>query len=99
MEVFTIFTIPDKRLLSDRYFQSIRTYDDYYEIMSLNTQHCWIVRKVISNKEVRVVLYHKHRIDEPHYHLHRSYCRNVKQAVSSIKSHDEFVLRRSLLVV
>lgn len=98
MEVISIFTIPDKRLFASSYFNILRSYEDYCELLSVNTEHCWIIRKVFYNQGMKVMLYHKHHISDVHYHLHRSYCRNVKQAIDTIYGHDRYVLKRRMIL-
>lgn len=86
-----MFTKKDHRLLSSPYFRLIRQTDAFYEIQSLNTGHCWIIRKHHSSGNSPVIIYHKHTLKTPYYHKHgQSY--TVQSAVQQIKSHDAYQL-------
>ncbi len=86
-----MFTRKDTTLLEQPYFQVIRITEDYYEIQSRNTKHCWIVVKFPVKDQRSVQLYHKHTIKTAYYHNHASTF-NVEHAVKLIKGHDDYVL-------
>jgi hypothetical protein len=90
----TIFTLPDKRLLNNSYFSVIRSCDDFFEIKSNNTGHCWIINKVISKTSFPITLYHKHNIKEAYYHLQSDKCSTVRSALDIIYQHDEYILNK-----
>lgn len=55
--------------LNDGYFKIIRITDDYIELRSRNTWHCWIIKKEIINVKYPYSIYHRHRITD-YYHRH-----------------------------
>jgi hypothetical protein len=85
-----MFTIPETRLFPSSYFQVIRKTDDYIEIKSLCSGHCWVIRK-IPNSNLSISLYHKHSSSDMYYHPHPKY-HTVKDAVEAIYEHDSFVI-------
>lgn len=87
-----IFTIPEKRLLSDSYFLLIYSDDTYYEIMSKKTSHLWIIKKGINSNKL-INIYHKHSANIPYYHKQKS-VNTVKMAIEAIKSHDDYVINK-----
>lgn len=86
-----MFTRKDTSLLEQPYFQVIRITENYYEIQSRNSKHCWIIQKSYSQDRRPVQIYHKHTIKTAYYHNH-AYAINVKHAVKLIKGHDDYVL-------
>ena len=86
-----LFTIPEKRLLYDRYFSIIRSDTTFFEIRSKNTGHYWIIKKMLSNTYKPIQVYHKHSYEVPYYHKHKSTI-SVNNAISIIMEHDKFVL-------
>ncbi len=88
-----MFTKRELALLRDDYFELIRIEDQFVEVMSKNTGHCWNVFKNTFEATMKVELYHKHGIEKPHYHKQRT-CLTVVDAVKTIKDHDEYVLER-----
>lgn len=89
-----MFNNVDKRLLGPPYFERIREEEQFIEVKSINTQHCWMIFKKISLSDRPVVLYHKHHQNDKYYHKQYE-TKNVKQAVDSIKSHDAYVIEQS----
>lgn len=85
-----MFTSNEIRQLTAPYFHLIRETDEFMEVKSKNTGHCWIVKKIPGY----VMLYHKHRQKDPYYHKHRKVF-TVALAVSEIKSHDDYEIRNS----
>lgn len=86
-----MFTRKEKNMLYDPYFEMIRETEQFIEVRSANTGHCWSVFKNIYNAPRKITLYHKHKQSDRYFHQHRV-CRTVVDAVSEIKSHDEYVL-------
>lgn len=87
-----MFSKAEKRLIDKQYFEIIRETENFIEVKSKNTEHCWIIQKHLSECERKVFLYHKHSINDSYYHQHyKAY--TVKQVVCSIKGHDEYVLK------
>ena len=86
-----MFTRKEHSMFSDPYFRIIREEEQFIELQSINTGHCWNVFKNQFEAEYRVTLYHKHKATDKYYHQHRK-CRNVIDAIQQIKSHDEYVL-------
>lgn len=86
-----MFTRKEKNILFDPYFEVIRETEQFIEVRSANTGHCWSVFKNIYNAPRKITLYHKHRECDRYFHQHRV-CRTVADAVTEIKSHDEYVL-------
>ena len=86
-----MFTRKEKNMLFDSYFEVIRETEQFIEVRSVNTGHCWSVFKNIYNAPRKITLYHKHKESDRYFHQHRV-CRTVVDAVSEIKSHDEYVL-------
>ncbi len=88
-----MITNRDIHFINLGYFEILRRTDDYIEIMSKNTRHCWIIHKHKFNDNMKVYLYHKHKQKQPYYHRHwQTY--SVKRAVESIISHDNYVISR-----
>ena len=87
-----MFTNKDLRLIeNDNYFKRLRKTEDFVEIQSRNTGHCWIIQKNKITGELPIRLHHKHRITDQYYHMHRKEsC--VRSAVKQIQSHDIYVL-------
>ena len=86
-----MFTRKEKNMLFDPYFEVIRETEQFIDVRSVNTGHCWSVFKNIYNAPRKITLYHKHNESDRYFHRHRV-CRTVVDAVSEIKSHDEYVL-------
>lgn len=86
-----MFTQKDIRLLEQPYFQVLRTTNDFYELLSKNTKHCWIISKSVLSDKRPVQLYHKHTLKTTYYHKHAHTC-NVEHAIQLIKGHDDYVL-------
>lgn len=87
-----MFSRYERRLIDRKYFVIIQEADDYIEIKSRNTKHCWIIHKHKFDDKKKIYLYHKHTIKEKYYHQHyMTY--TVKQAVNNIKEHDKYILR------
>ncbi len=85
-----LFTPKELSMFKSSYFRVLRSLDNYIEIQSGNTKHCWIVQKLKSSPGT-IILHHKHDIKNPYYHKHRRY-RNCKSALLEIQSHDTYVL-------
>lgn len=78
--------------INKQYFNMLRVADDYIEIMSKNTKHCWIIYKTKSFIDSKpIIIYHKHYKQVPYYHRH-GVAYNDLQAIEKIMSHDEYVL-------
>lgn len=86
-----MFTTKELRLLEQSYFETIRSTDDFYEIKSKNTKHCWIISKSIFDSKLYVQIYHKHTIKTAYYHKHAK-ALNVEHTIKLIKNHDHYVL-------
>ena len=91
-----MFTRKELNYLRAPYFRIIREEDQYIEVQSCNTGHCWTVFKNQFEAQYKVTLYHKHKFKDPYYHKHRQ-CRTVINAIEQIKSHDEYVLEQEAL--
>lgn len=50
-----MLTEREKKLVQDPYFQVLRLIEDYVEVKSKCTMHCWAIRRKGNN----VVLFHK----------------------------------------
>ena len=88
-----MFTRKEERMLHDPYFSVIRETEQFIEVRSKNTGHCWNVFKNTFEAKNHVTLYHKHKAADQYYHKHRE-CRTVQEAVDQIKSHDCYVLEQ-----
>jgi hypothetical protein len=84
-----LFTKKELSLFKSDYFKILKIYENYIEIQSLNTEHCWIIQKTQSKP--MVVLHHKHLLQDKYYHKHY-YGRTTKDAYKQIISHDAYVL-------
>ena len=88
-----MFTNREKRLIDNPYFSVIRETDSFIEFQSKNTKHCWIIhRHSFQSSLYPLIIYHKHTIKTEYYHKHWT-TYTVAQAISSIKNHDEYVLK------
>ncbi len=86
-----MFTKKEIAQLTDPYFYVIRITENFYEVQSRNTGHCWLIMKTPQGSPKKpVVLYHKHRISD-YYHVQRELY-TVSQALSTLKNHDSYVL-------
>lgn len=72
------------------YFKIIRETENYFEIMSKNTKHCWLIQRKAS-KDNSLLLYHKHSINIPYYHKQNE-VNSVMHAFRLIWRHDDYVL-------
>ena len=77
--------------INGNYFHVIRITDDYVEVMSKNTGHCWIIKQCLLGSDYPYLLYHKHKISTPYYHKHQKVYTFLR-AIQAIKSHDKFVI-------
>ncbi len=91
-----MFTRKEVNMLHDPYFRVIREGEQFVEVQSVNTGHCWNIYKHQLEKEYKVTLYHKHKRTDEYYHEHRK-CRSVIKAIEEIKSHDKYVLEQERL--
>jgi hypothetical protein len=85
-----MFTAKERALLTSPYFRFIRQTDDFFEIQSRCTKHCWIVQK-LSYDRYPIRIYHKHTKGTAYYHRH-GHAATVSSAVRQIKSHDTWQL-------
>ena len=85
-----MFTAKERAFLTSTYFRLIRQTDDFFEIQSRCTKHCWIVQK-LSYDRYPVRIYHKHTKGTAYYHKH-GHANTVSSAVRQIKSHDVWQL-------
>lgn len=83
----------EKSLLYDTYFEVIRETQQFIEVKSVNTGHCWSVFKNEYDRTHQITLYHKAQDSAANFQEFRL-CRNVTEAVEMIKAHDEEVLER-----
>lgn len=87
-----MFNKRELSLLKDGYFTVIRENEQFVEVMSKNTKHCWMIFKKRSDRGRPIRLYHKHTYKTQWYHLHwETY--TVASAVKSIKGHDDYVMK------
>lgn len=86
-----MLTRKEKTLLYDPYFKVIREAEQFIEVKSVNTGHCWSLFKNEYDQHFMITLYHKHKESDKYFHKHRM-CRTRKEAVEEIKAHDEYVL-------
>lgn len=89
-----MFTRKEMALLRDPYFRVIREEEQFVELQSENTKHCWNVFQNQFEQARKIKLYHKHKESDKYYHDHRV-CRTVSEAVEQIKSHDQYVLEQA----
>ncbi len=84
-----MFTEFDEMLLTCGYFDVIGWEDDSVEIMSIDTEHYWIIKKFDKVGYPGLVLYHSH--DGDRYHVHFVYPdQDIAPAISEIMSHDRY---------
>jgi len=89
-----LFNRKEINMLHDPYFKVIREEEQFIEIQSINTGHCWNIFKNQFEQVYKIKLYHKHKRSDTYYHEHRM-CRNVAEAIGQIKSHDDYVLEQA----
>ena len=63
-----------------------RKEQQYVELQSVNTGHCWNIFENQFEQTNKIKLYHKHKEANAYYHQHRL-CRIVAEAISNIKEH------------
>ena len=88
----TSATQRDYKKISKTYYEVIRVVENYIEIKSRCTKHCWIISRpydIANNKPI--IIYHKHHPSIPYYHRH-GYAYTITQALRNIESHDRYVL-------
>ena len=88
-----MFTRKEEKMIHDTYFTLIRLTEQFAEVQSVNTGHCWNIFKNSFEAGNCVTLYHKHRLTDKYYHQHKK-CRTVSEAVEQIKNHDVYVLEK-----
>lgn len=88
-----MFTKKERRSFGENYFSVIREEERFVELMSRNTEHCWMIFKKLSQTQRPIVLYHKHTKDTQYYHKQRELW-NVANAVEDIKQHDDYILKK-----
>nr|DAV53464.1 MAG TPA: hypothetical protein [Caudoviricetes sp.] len=86
-----MFISNEHSLLASSYFKLVRKTDDFYEIQSRCTGHCWIIQKPYSYTKYPVRIYHKHSKGIPYYHSH-GHAFSVRSAIRQIQNHDQFQL-------
>lgn len=80
------------QMINRNYFEVIRCNENYIEIISRNTMHCWILWKSKkSDEKYPIVIYHKHSVKDEYYHKHYQ-TKNFSMAITSIISHDSYVM-------
>jgi len=88
-----MFTLQETFILADSYFTVLRQTETYFEIMSNNTKHCWIIQKHNHADKFPIWIHHKHTKKTPYYHRH-GHSFTVSHAVKIIKGHDSYVLKK-----
>lgn len=88
-----MFTKKELSLISDSYFSILCTSETFIELKSNNTGHCWIIQKHFHQGKFPIWLHHKHKQNDPYYHKHWQTF-TVALAVQSIKSHDDYELKK-----
>lgn len=84
-----MFSQFEKTLLYCGYFDVYSLQDDSAEIMSIDTEHFWIIKKFDKEGYPGTVLYHSH--DGERYHVHYCYKeQDAALAISEIMSHDRY---------
>jgi len=86
-----MFTKAELQLLNDSYFTPLRNDENFYEIVSKNTEHCWIIQKHQSSTLKPIFIHHKHSIKDPYYHKHGQ-SKNIDIAIKIIQKHDNYVI-------
>ena len=89
-----MFTKKEYTFINPEYFVLRRTTDNFIEFQSKSTKHCWIISKnpFKSENSRPVIIYHKHSPKIEYYHKHWE-CFTVRQAIESIKKHDDYVIK------
>lgn len=87
-----MFTRKEQKYLIHPYFRIIREEQQYVELQSVNTGHCWNIFENQFEQTNKIKLYHKHKEANTYYHQHRL-CRIVAEAISNIKEHNDYVLQ------
>ena len=59
-----MLTRKEKTLLYDPYFKVIREAEQFIEVKSVNTGHCWSLFKNEYDQHFMITLYHKHKEKE-----------------------------------
>ena len=92
-----MFSHKELYLIDKGYFKVLRypIEDNFIEFQSKNTKDSWIIQKRNpAYSEYPIILYHKHP-GQKYFHKHWQ-CYNVRQCITSIKSHDIYSLQRRL---
>lgn len=92
------FTSKEVVTLYDNYFQITAWERTYFEIVSKNTGHYWIIIKPDEpiNHECVVEVLHKYKRKD--YYHHQCYSKTVGVAVKKIKAHDTYVLNKAKFI-
>lgn len=59
-----MFSRTEKKLIDTQYFEIIREMEDFIEVISKNTKHCWIIQKRLTECKRKVYLYRKHTLND-----------------------------------
>ncbi|SEW39043.1 hypothetical protein SAMN05421659_11486 [[Clostridium] fimetarium] len=74
------------------YFEVIKIADDFIEVKSKCTKHCWIINRTVLYGDIPYWIYHKHSSKILYYHKH-TYAFSITQAIEKIISHDSYVIK------
>jgi hypothetical protein len=85
-----MFCQKDINQLQSSYFVMIRRVENFIEVRSKNTGHCWIIKKLDYSSTLPVIIYHKHN-NRDYYHRHGQ-ATSITHAIKDIKNHDTYVL-------
>lgn len=82
-----------EELKQNQNYQILRITEDYCEFRSRSTWHCWIIKKepACLGLKYPYTIYHKHKPSD-YYHRHWQ-TKTFSNCISSIISHDDYVLR------
>lgn len=79
-----------RMICNNRYYEIIRITQDYIELQSKLTGHCWIIQEVTFDDCRRVRLYHKHSREIEYYHMQKRNSYTVRQAHGVALKHDDW---------
>ena len=81
-----MFDVKDLESLDPGYFNIIMANEYDVTVMSRNTGHYWYVHCTGVPGDMACIMFHKHKYNHP-YHQH-GHGNSLRQAITSIQSHD-----------
>ena len=92
------FTSKEIVTLYDNYFIVSAWERTYFEIISKNTGHYWIIIKPDEQQDREMQIETLHKYQKNGYYHHQCYSKSINSAVKKIKSHDSYYINKKRLL-